>query len=249
MGSHRTARKVQPPVQDIDIPGLDVPLPGDLPAQRPREEPRRQQQERDWPRMEAAAHAGSAAGACAAALSAATAGHRQLVLQLGGSADCARLREERRRSSARARRLGDGLRRALLAGLRGPPGSAEERRELERLWLLLLSALELLLQDLRKAQHLGELFGTPSSALRTGLAGRPPGSRWRWMAHGAGRGPALLPAARRPEEEEQEKEEVEAVRAMLAEMESRANIPPWSVEARPDLAGDYGAVGLCCGLL
>nr|XP_025974769.1 regulator of G-protein signaling 9-binding protein-like [Dromaius novaehollandiae] len=145
----------------------------------------------------------SVAGACAAALSTATAGHRQLVLQLGGSADCAQLREELRRSSARARELSAGLRSALVAGLQHPPASPEERRELERLWVLFLSALELLLRDLRR--------------------------------------------------------EVEQVRAMLAEMESRANIPVWAVEAgqRGRAGGSGGAVargprpgtGLCCTVL
>lgn len=52
-----------------------------------------------------------AAGTCAAAQAAlckATAGHRLLVLQLGGSADSPRLREERRRRSAEARDLSTG---------------------------------------------------------------------------------------------------------------------------------------------
>ncbi|XP_064377890.1 regulator of G-protein signaling 9-binding protein-like [Dromaius novaehollandiae] len=190
----------------------------------------------------------SVAGACAAALSTATAGHRQLVLQLGGSADCAQLREELRRSSARARELSAGLRRALVAGLQHPPASPEERRELERLWVLFLSALELLLRDLRRAHRLGQLFapqGPGAAPLRTGLGGRPRG--------GGSRGPQQPPAALCPEEE------VEQVRAMLAEMESRANIPVWAVEAgqRGRAGGSGGVVargprpgtGLCCTVL
>ncbi|XP_068769080.1 regulator of G-protein signaling 9-binding protein-like [Struthio camelus] len=173
-------------------------------------------------------------GTCAAAqaaLSRATAGHRQLVLQLGGSADCAQLREELRRSSAWARELSAGLRSALVAGLRRPPAGPQERLELERLWVLFLCALELFLQDLRKAHHLGQLFGPPGAGgaalLRTGLGGRPEGP-----CRGGGRpgrqgshSPERPPAAPRPEEE------IEQMRAMLAEMESRANIPLWTVEA------------------
>lgn len=197
-----------------------------------------------------------AAGTCAAAqatLCKATAGHRQLVLQLGGSADGPRLREERRRMSAEARELSSGkegaaaprngcgappaptpvpveesrvtpaqrphpagLRCALLAGLRQAPGSPEERRELERLWVLFLSVLELFLQDLCRAHHLCQLFslqGDGTAPLRTGLGNRRGGAPLQPLA-----APCL-------------EEEIEQVRATLAEMESRANIPLWTVEA------------------
>ncbi|KAM9285230.1 regulator of G-protein signaling 9-binding protein-like [Morus bassanus] len=175
-----------------------------------------------------ACHARGAAGTCAAAQAAlckATAGHRQLVLQLGGSADGPRLREERCRRSAEARELSAGLRRALLAGLRKAPASPEERQELERLWVLFLSALELFLQDLRRAHHLCQLFsvqGGGMAPLRTGLGGQGLPSR---KGSRRGGGSAQPPAAPHLEEE------MEQVRAMLTEMESRANIPLWTVEA------------------
>ncbi|XP_062479773.1 regulator of G-protein signaling 9-binding protein-like [Pezoporus occidentalis] len=187
-----------------------------------------------------------AAGTCAAAqatLCKAMAGHRQLVLQLGGSADGPRLREERRRRSAEARELSSGLRCALLAGLRQAPGSPEERRELERLWVLFLSALELFLQDLRRAHRLCQLFslqGDGAAPLRTGLGNR------------RGGGPVQPPAAPCLEEE------IEQVRATLAEMESRANIPLWTVEATQSVGtGSTMAVsgqggphaGPCCRVL
>uniref|UniRef100_A0A8V5H5V6 Uncharacterized protein n=1 Tax=Melopsittacus undulatus TaxID=13146 RepID=A0A8V5H5V6_MELUD len=109
-----------------------------------------------------------------------------------------------------------GLRCALLAGLRQAPVGTGERRELERMWVLFLSALELLLQDLRRAHHLCQLFplqGHGAALLRTGMGNR------------RGGGPAQpLPAPCLEEEMEQ-------VRAMLAEMESGANIPLWTVEA------------------
>ncbi|CAM9575922.1 unnamed protein product [Bubo scandiacus] len=175
-----------------------------------------------------ACHAQGAAGTCAtaqAALCKATAGHRQLVLQLGGSADSPRLREERCRRSAEACELSTGLRQALLAGLQQGPASPEERQELERLWVLFLSALELFLQDLRRAHHLCQLFsvqGGSTAPLRTGLGGWGPPSR---KGSRRGGGPTQPLAARCLEEE------IEQVRATLAEMESRANIPLWTVEA------------------
>uniref|UniRef100_A0A8B9FP95 Regulator of G-protein signaling 9-binding protein n=1 Tax=Amazona collaria TaxID=241587 RepID=A0A8B9FP95_9PSIT len=165
-----------------------------------------------------------AVGTCAAAqatLCKAMAGHRQLVLQLGGSADGPLLREERHRRSAEACELSSGKEGAAARGsgcgapLASAPGP-EERRELERLWVLFLSTLELFLQDLCRAHHLCQLFslqGDGTAPLRTGLGNR------------RGGGPAQPPAAPCLEEE------IEQVRATLAEMESRANIPLWTVEA------------------
>ncbi|XP_068272568.1 regulator of G-protein signaling 9-binding protein-like [Nyctibius grandis] len=188
-----------------------------------------------------------AAGPCAAAQAAlckATARHRLLVLQLGGSADGPRLREERRGSSAEARELSAGLRRALLAGLRRAPASPEERRELERLWVLTLSALELFLQDLRRAQRLCQLFpaqGGGAAPLRTGLGGRGPPRR---KGGRRGGGPVQPPAAPRLEEE------IEQVMATLAEMESGANVPLWTVEAtQPAGTGSTAAPGHYCRVL
>uniref|UniRef100_A0A8C8A8Y3 Uncharacterized protein n=1 Tax=Otus sunia TaxID=257818 RepID=A0A8C8A8Y3_9STRI len=180
-----------------------------------------------------------------AALCKATAGHRQLVLQLGGSADSPRLREERcRRSAELSVPHPTGLRQALLAGLQQGPESPEERRELERLWVLFLSALELFLQDLRRAQHLCQLFsaqGGGAASLRTGLGGWGPPSR---RGSRRGGGPTQPPAARCLEEE------IEQVRATLAEMESRANIPLWTVEAtQPEgTGGSAGTPRACSGI-
>ncbi|KAM9260644.1 regulator of G-protein signaling 9-binding protein-like [Cariama cristata] len=180
-----------------------------------------------------------AAGTCAAAQAAlckATARHRQLVLQLGGSADGPQLREERHGKSTEARELSTGLRRELLAGLRQALVSPEERRELERLWVLFLSALELFLQDLRRAHHLCQLFsmqGGSTAPLRTGLEGRGlPSHKGNWRGWGPTQ-PLATPHL---------EEEIEQVMAMLAEMESKANIPLWTVEAT-QLAGTGSSAG------
>ncbi|XP_010720887.1 regulator of G-protein signaling 9-binding protein-like [Meleagris gallopavo] len=187
-----------------------------------------------------------ARGVCMAtqtALCKAAAGHRQLVLQLGGSADGPQLREERHRRSAEVRELSVGLQSALLAWLRQSMGP-QERRELERLWVLFLSALELFLQDLCCAHHLCSIFSpgvggvTP---LHTGLGG------WR------GGGPELPPVHPCLEEE------MEQVRAMLVEMESTANIPLWTVESMHVVGPGEGTApashssgpgtGSCCRVL
>ncbi|XP_065610188.1 regulator of G-protein signaling 9-binding protein-like [Cyrtonyx montezumae] len=197
------------------------------------------------PRRGAASGCG-AQGVCTAtqtALCKAAAGHRQLVLQLGGSADGPQLREERHRRSTEVRELSVGLQSALLAWLRQAAGP-QERRELERLWVLFLSALELFLQDLRCAHRLCYIFSPGEGGvapLRTGLGG------------GRGEGPELPPAPPCLEEE------MEQVRAMLVEMESTANIPLWTVEAThvaglrgdtaPTFHGRGSGTGSCCRVL
>lgn len=139
----------------------------------------------------------------------------------------------------------------LLAGLRPAPASPLERQELERLWVLFLSALEHFLQDLYRAQHLCQLFsvqGGGVAPLRTGLG------CWGLPSRRGG-GPPQPPTAWCLEEE------IEQVRATLAEMESGANIPPWTVEAtettqqaersstteRVGWGGPFA--GHCCGVL
>lgn len=139
----------------------------------------------------------------------------------------------------------------LLAGLRQTPASPLEQQELERLWVLFLSALELFLQDLYRAQHLCQLFsmqGGDVAPLCTGLGG------WGLPSRRGG-GPTQPPTTQCLEEE------IEQVRATLAEMESGANVPPWTVEATETtqpaetsgtterVAWGGRCAGRCCGVL
>lgn len=118
------------------------------------------------------------------ALSRGTACFQQLAASLGSSADCSFLRDELNETRALAHRLCSGtealhlsvpslsarrsvshLSVCLSAGLSkrlvhllsdcdSAPSSVEDRRVLERLWVLFLSALENFLSDLRKACYL-----------------------------------------------------------------------------------------------
>lgn len=106
--------------------------------------------------------------------------------------------------------------------------------------MLFLSALELFLQDLRQAHHLCQLFsvqGGGTTLLRTGLGSQGLPSR---KGSRRGGGPAQPPATPRLEEE------IEQVRATLVEMESRANILPWTVEATQP-AGTGGTAAPAAG--
>ncbi|KAM6298783.1 LOW QUALITY PROTEIN: regulator of G-protein signaling 9-binding protein-like [Aegotheles albertisi] len=161
---------------------------------------------------------------CPAALCQAMAGHRQLLLQLTGGTDSPWLREERRRSSAEARKLSTNKEGLLPQGLRQAPASPRERRELEQLWVLFLRP------DLCRAHHLCQCFSAQGPA-------RPrctPG----W---GSGRGGPTQPPVTLCLEEE-----IKQVRAMLAEMERGDNSPLWMVEPAGMGSTAAGAAGEPC---
>ncbi|XP_067410668.1 regulator of G-protein signaling 9-binding protein-like [Emydura macquarii macquarii] len=193
-------------------------------------------------------------GECAAAhtsLSKVIAWHRQLALQLGGTSDSAQLREELQERSQEVHALSQGLRNMLLAGLRQPL-ARPERLELERLWVLCLSALELFHQDLCRAHHLCQLFplqGSGVQLLNTGVTGKATEGghkTWRRPSHKRTRSPEQLGAV--PGLEEQ----IEQVGVMLLEMETRVNVPVWTVEATEEawpesVCGETQAVAVAAG--
>lgn len=142
-----------------------------------------------------------------------------------------------------------GLRNMLLAGLQQPLASPEERQELERLWVLSLSALEQFHQDLCRAHHLCQLFplqGWGVQLLSTGVTGKTTDGGhkpWRRPSRKGTRSTEQLGAA--PSLEEQ----IEHVGAMLLEMETRVNVPVWTVEATeetgPESSLAFEAEGSC----
>ncbi|XP_019365807.1 PREDICTED: regulator of G-protein signaling 9-binding protein-like [Gavialis gangeticus] len=186
-------------------------------------------------------------GECAAAhaaLGRVTARHRQLALLLGSAADCTQLRKELQERGKEAQELGMGLRQQLEAGLRPVPGP-EEQLELERLWVQLLSALELFQQDLCRAHHLSQLFplqGHWPQPLRTGVAGRGgAGAVWSWrrVSRKGGRSRGTEQAGAGPSLEER----MAQVGVMLTEMETSLNIPVWTVEATEAAWAECGSTG------
>ncbi|CAM5095066.1 unnamed protein product [Natator depressus] len=195
---------------------------------------------------------GEVRGACAAthtSLSKVIVWHNQLALQLGGTSDSPQLRDELQQRSKEAHELSKGLRNMLLAGLQQPLASPEERQELERLWVLSLSALELFHQDLCRAHHLCQLFplqGWGVQLLSTGVTGKTTDGGhkpWRRPSRKGTRSTEQLGAA--PSLEEQ----IEYVGAMLLEMETRVNVPVWTVEATeetgPESSLAFEAEGSC----
>ncbi|XP_020821390.1 regulator of G-protein signaling 9-binding protein-like [Phascolarctos cinereus] len=166
-----------------------------------------------------------------------TASYRQLVLGVGSSADGRRLRRALEDSGRRGFELSLGLRNQLLAELTEPGGRQEEevKMELERIWVLCLSALEIFLQDLGRAHDLSQLFPLPSLAPETQLVNTgvtsfgPKGWSLRRPS-----GKASERARELPEELAQWGQRLEE---MLVEMETKVNVPVWSVEATVDSPG------------
>ncbi|XP_056668330.1 regulator of G-protein signaling 9-binding protein-like [Monodelphis domestica] len=159
-----------------------------------------------------------------------TASYRQLVLGVGSSADGRRLRRALEESGRRGFELSLGLRNQLLAEFTEPGTRQEEvKMELERIWVLCLSALEIFLQDLGRAHDLSQLFPMPSPApgiqlVNTGVTSFGPKG---WSLRRPS-GKASERAGELPEELAQWGQRLEE---MLLEMETKVNVPVWSVEA------------------
>ncbi|XP_074067333.1 regulator of G-protein signaling 9-binding protein-like [Macrotis lagotis] len=184
-----------------------------------------------------------------------TVSYRQLVLGLGGSADGRRLRRALEESGRRGLELSLGLRNQLLAELAEPEGRQEEevKMELERIWVLCLSALEIFLQDLGRAHDLSQLFPLPSPAsgtqlVNTGVTSFGPKG---WSL----RRPSGKVSERAGELPEELARWGQRLEEMLLELETKVNVPVWSVEATvggpgAEEASPEGSVGrsppACC---
>ncbi|XP_053309815.1 regulator of G-protein signaling 9-binding protein-like [Spea bombifrons] len=164
-----------------------------------------------------------------------TACYRQLVLCVGGTSDCTRLREELEESRKKAFELSTDLRNTMMVLLMEQEVSQEERVELERTWVLFLSTLELFQQDLCKAHHLCQLFplhGRRKRLINTGVTGKTtevayrarniksPGSRVRENQQRSER-PCSPDLA----------DQIEHMERMLHDMQMKVSIPIWTVEA------------------
>ncbi|XP_058488271.1 regulator of G-protein signaling 9-binding protein [Solea solea] len=88
------------------------------------------------------------------ALSRVTSCFQQLAASLGSTADSSFLRDELEETRTLAHRICCGLSRRLVRLVSLSDSCVEDRQVSERLWVLLLSALEHFLSDLRKASNL-----------------------------------------------------------------------------------------------
>ncbi|XP_037374023.1 regulator of G-protein signaling 9-binding protein [Talpa occidentalis] len=163
----------------------------------------------------------------------ATARYHHLMLTVGGSADSRNLREELQKTRQKAQELAVATCARLTAALRDRSLDAEERTELERLWVNFSGCLDLLEAELRRALVLGTAFPlhAPRRPLvRTGVAGGSAGI--------AARAQSARNLRREAEShfDLQELRELEReifrVGEMIRDMEMKVNVPRWTVQAR-----------------
>ncbi|XP_034442549.1 regulator of G-protein signaling 9-binding protein [Hippoglossus hippoglossus] len=165
------------------------------------------------------------------ALSRVTSCFQQLAASLGSSADCSFLRDEMDETRALAHRICCGLSRRLmrlLSGSDSPP--SEDRQVSERLWVLLLSALENFLSDLCKASDLIRQFPLTQRYDRrllvntgcmdgvVGVAARVALVQVPWLTLEEESSPDLT-------------NHIAGLETMLSEMQLRVPVAFWSVEA------------------
>ncbi|KAJ8358608.1 hypothetical protein SKAU_G00151330 [Synaphobranchus kaupii] len=178
-----------------------------------------------------------------AALSKVTACYQQQATFLGSNSDCSHLREELEATRGVAYTVSKGLHRKLVALLTEGELAQAEREEVERLWVLFISGLEMFQQDLRKATALQDLFpltqkrdrrallNTGSSGGGSGVAARAASVQAPWVR--AGEAPSPDPRAH-----------VLQLETMAQEMLQKVNVPFWSVEATQEAWAEEGETEL-----
>ncbi|KAM6225072.1 regulator of G-protein signaling 9-binding protein [Rhynchocyon petersi] len=174
------------------------------------------------------------------ALNKTTAGYHHLVLIVGSSGDSPNLRKELQKTRQRAQELAADTRARLTPALRDRNLGAEERAELERLWVSFSGCLELLEVDMQRALALGAAFPlhAPRQPLvHTGVVARSSSTRsLRHEADSEFDVADLLQLER----------EILQVREMIDDMEMKVNVPRWTVQAQ-QAAGDELLVSTIAG--
>ncbi|XP_075925655.1 regulator of G-protein signaling 9-binding protein [Petromyzon marinus] len=181
-----------------------------------------------------AAESDSQCAALVQSLNKVTACHHHLAVSLGGSADCARLREELRCTRERAHGVADATRVALTLLLRDKAVVGDRRAELERLWVSFSCCLELLEGDMRRALEISGQFPVGAARVRTGMSGTTVAIASRALSAKDVRSAAAAAAAAAGgglEDTQALEKDVQELGTMLNEMENKVNVPRWSVVA------------------
>ncbi|XP_030058417.1 regulator of G-protein signaling 9-binding protein [Microcaecilia unicolor] len=164
-----------------------------------------------------------------------TACYRLLVLSLGGTSDSKSLREELKKTRQKAQDLAVANRNKLITVLKDKSVSREDKAEVERLWVLFSSCMEILEVDMRRALELGHEFqlNVPTKhLLQTGMTGGTSGVAARAMS---------VQNLKYEEDHNIDvidltelEDEINQVEEMMYEMEMKVNVPHWTVEAKQD---------------
>nr|AUG68995.1 regulator of G-protein signaling 9-bindinG protein B [Neotrygon kuhlii] len=176
--------------------------------------------------------------------------YRHLAIGIGGSADSAGLRDELRKTREKTQDLAVTIRNKLTAVLRDKNLGKEERAEMERLWVIFCSSLELFQVDMCKVLELGQGFalaGTEKPLIQTGMSGGASEVTARALSV---QNIVHDPAPDVPSLEQRDlQEQIEKVDRMVENMEMKVNVLRWTVEAKGDayhsvLSNDTSSVAL-----
>ncbi|XP_054622195.1 regulator of G-protein signaling 9-binding protein [Dunckerocampus dactyliophorus] len=160
--------------------------------------------------------------------------YRHLASCVGGCTDSLQLRDELRQTRERARKLAVTICQHLTLHLRDKNLPAEQRKEMELLWVAFSSSLELLHVDMCKVYKMGDIFSLANTAtlVQTGLQGG--GSE---VAARALSLPDLnqglnsnIPNSLENQEHRAMEEEISQIDHMIDDMESKVNVLRWVVE-------------------
>nr|XP_033796867.1 regulator of G-protein signaling 9-binding protein [Geotrypetes seraphini] len=162
-----------------------------------------------------------------------TACYRHLVLTIGGTSDSKSLREELKKTSQKAQDLAVANRNKLTAILKDKNVSHEDKAEVERLWVLFSSCMEILEVDMRRALELSHEFPLNVPAkhlLQTGMTGGTSGVVARAMSvhnlkYEADHNIDVIDL-------KELEDEINQVEEMMYEMEMKVNVPHWTIEAK-----------------
>ncbi|XP_043946504.1 regulator of G-protein signaling 9-binding protein-like [Protopterus annectens] len=172
-----------------------------------------------------------------------TAFYRHLVACVGSSSDSNKLRDDLEQIRRKVYELSTGLQTKLALLLTDKSLKEDERTELERLWVIFQSTMELFQQDLGKTHNLTTLFPLnvrKTYLVNTGVAGKTNdvGSKALSVKAMGSNGDECSVAI------ESLEKHFEQVGKMLHEMEMKVNIPLWAVEPSeevwPEAASDLG---------
>nr|XP_057916902.1 regulator of G-protein signaling 9-binding protein [Doryrhamphus excisus] len=160
--------------------------------------------------------------------------YRHLASCVGGCTDTLQLRDELRQTRERARKLAGTICQHLTSHLRDKNLPAEQRKELELLWVAFSSSLELLHVDMCKVYKMWGIFSLANTAtlVQTGLQGG--GSE---VAARALSLPDLnqvlnsnIPNCVENQEHGSLEQEINQMDHMIYDMESKVNVLRWMVE-------------------
>ncbi|XP_038662007.1 regulator of G-protein signaling 9-binding protein [Scyliorhinus canicula] len=169
------------------------------------------------------------------ALNKVSACYRHLVTCAGGTSDSQNLREELKKTRQKAQVLANANKNKLTTILKDRTISQDDRAEFERLWVLFSTCMEILEMDMRRALDLGQVFplSVPTKQLiQTGMIGRTSAVAARAMnvqnvKYEEGNDIDTVDL-------NELEQDINEVRGMIYEMETKVNVLQWTVEAKQE---------------